>query len=34
MNAAVREPAAEGAATVDERNRWIGLDSFTEETRQ
>src|SRR5215471_14743368 len=34
MNAAAREPAAESAATVDERNPWLGLASFTEETRQ
>jgi hypothetical protein len=35
MNAAVREAAAPGpAATVDERNPWLGLASFTEETRQ
>ncbi len=34
MNAAVREPALEGAATVDEKNPWLGLASFTEETRQ
>jgi hypothetical protein len=35
MNAAVREPAApEPAATVDERNPWLGLAAFTEETRQ
>ncbi|HKF97153.1 MAG TPA: hypothetical protein VKB20_02770, partial [Steroidobacteraceae bacterium] len=33
MNAAVREPVV-GAATVDERNPWLGLASFTEETRQ
>ena len=33
MNAAVREPVG-GAATVDERNPWLGLASFTEETRQ
>ena len=34
MNAAVREPTLEGAATVDEKNPWLGLASFTEETRQ
>ena len=35
MNAAVREaPAAEQAATVDPSNPWLGLASFTEETRQ
>lgn len=35
MNAAVREPVVTaGAATVDERNPWLGLASFTEETRQ
>jgi hypothetical protein len=35
MNAAVREPAAaEPVATVDERNPWLGLAAFTEETRQ
>ena len=34
MNAAVREPAVEGAATFDEKNPWLGLASFTEETRQ
>ena len=34
MNAAVREAAPETLATVDERNPWLGLASFTEETRQ
>ena len=34
MNAAVRQPVIEGAATVDEKNPWLGLASFTEETRQ
>jgi tetratricopeptide (TPR) repeat protein len=34
MNVAIREPAVEGAATVDEKNPWLGLASFTEETRQ
>src|SRR5215831_12791022 len=33
MNAAVLEPVV-GAATVDECNPWLGLASFTEETRQ
>src|SRR6516164_7590584 len=33
MNAAVRQPVIEGAATVDEKNPWLGLASFTEETR-
>ena len=35
MNARVQdEPASDpGAATVDERNPWLGLASFTEETR-
>ncbi|HEY7996966.1 MAG TPA: hypothetical protein VIE14_08845, partial [Steroidobacteraceae bacterium] len=30
----MREPAAEAAATVDPSNPWLGLASFTEETRQ
>jgi hypothetical protein len=34
MNAAVREAVAETVATVDARNPWLGLASFTEETRQ
>ncbi len=35
MNAAVRETlATESAATVDPSNPWLGLASFTEETRQ
>ena len=35
MNAAVREQVVPpGAATVDDRNPWLGLASFTEETRQ
>ncbi|HYL03189.1 MAG TPA: hypothetical protein VEU54_07195 [Steroidobacteraceae bacterium] len=35
MSAAIVKPAApESAATVDERNPWLGLASFTEETRQ
>jgi len=34
MNAAVRDAAVEGAATVDAKNPWLGLASFTEETRQ
>jgi len=34
VNAAAREAAAKSAATVDERNPWLGLASFTEETRQ
>ena len=34
MSAAVRESAAEPAATVDPSNPWLGLASFTEETRQ
>ncbi|MBV8147429.1 MAG: hypothetical protein JO184_20720 [Gammaproteobacteria bacterium] len=34
MNAAVREPAVDASATVDETNPWLGLASFTEETRQ
>ena len=35
MNAAAHEAAAaEPASTVDERNPWLGLASFTEETRQ
>lgn len=34
MNAAAREPAPESGATVDARNPWLGLASFTEETRQ
>jgi tetratricopeptide (TPR) repeat protein len=35
MNAAVREPAAgQGTATVDESSPWLGLASFTEETRR
>jgi hypothetical protein len=34
MNAvAVRAPSADAATTVDERNPWLGLASFTEETR-
>jgi hypothetical protein len=32
--AVVRAAAAEPAATVDERNPWLGLASFTEETRR
>ena len=34
MNAAVREAVVEVAATVDAKNPWLGLASFTEETRQ
>ena len=35
MNAALRElSAAQGTATVDESNPWLGLASFTEETRR
>src|SRR6185312_16292728 len=34
MSAAVREPAAGVSATVDPSNPWLGLASFTEETRQ
>jgi len=34
MSAAVREPPAEPAAAVDSSNPWLGLASFTEETRQ
>src|SRR5689334_23609748 len=34
MNAAVRRPAVDSTTTVDEKNPWLGLASFTEETRQ
>jgi len=35
MNASLRElSAAQGTATVDESNPWLGLASFTEETRR
>src|SRR5579864_7973698 len=33
MNAAVREAVVEAAASVDAENPWLGLASFTEETR-